>query len=374
MPFPPDEPGYQYTPPQDFHEGLVYRVHGAQPDLGDYNHPADTRTDGLTPLQTPCGFDASYVGSGHYGRAFGAPDLAGTGALACAWAHASIGWEVDGTWDVGSFCVLTFDPSETRGSGHGSSWGSSTGAYFPSLPQSVSANAIISGWSLRPWQIYAAYTNQWMDDDALEAEVQAIDFPDGWQIEWEAYHPILVGFQVAPDENLTGTTGLRNENAYWLMNPTGAGWNYLGQSGGVGVWDDGSSPDGDELAVYSGGAHPWIDVPEEWLPAQNPDRFVCELVEPEDVEAAAIPLTLATENIYGSGGVPDNGSGGRENQTLAVRAIWRTPQYRFRRVRTFAWPNRLIQRPHDGYAGGGTMTYRASGSIQGSNRTIGASR
>ncbi len=361
MPF-VDIPGRQYTDPFDFHEGNVYQVSGTGEMGGGeglLNH-----TD-LDAGGDPVGLWESYDGNGGFSEAFGGP-YPGGAATGCAWSHAHVGHQVGGIW--GGTCppVISTSPSGDTSSLHGSAWDASTAAESPGN-DGVSASVTISGWLLQPWEIFDAYGTAWLDLPELEAEFIAnVNPPDGWFVELESPHPIFVGFQVAPDEPVTPPPGnIRTEGVTWLYDATN--WHFDGIttdiSGFVGVWQTGAITSGTELVPrYDGGLADWVDVPESWLPTQDPDTGL--LVAPEDdeaVAAAAIPLTLVCDNDTETGPPSLNGTGGRTDQTLLVRAIWRTPRVRYYRLQTEAPPRRGWGRPRGRGFGDNTI----QGSVRG---------
>lgn len=368
MAFPPEEPGRFYSDPIDFHEGTIYKVDG--PVIGDHNHEIDFHSDASGPVR----FHESHVGSGFYQEALGGP-YPGGAATSCCWLHASRGHNVGGAgteWADACPDILTTPPSTTHGAVHGSNWSAGTDA-SSIFNDTSSASATISGWVLRPWKIHANFDNQWMDDDDLEAEYNAaLDLkPAGWFVELEAFHPIFLGYQVAPDETISGSMGLRTEGVTWLYDPTG--WNFYGvDESNDGIWQTGLAPSGTELTYYDGGLVDWLDVPEAWLPTQDPDPFTCSFVEPAGGDTEGIPLTVVCDSLYPNGGLPDeNGSGGRQGQTLLVRAAWRTPKLRFYREITSVPPRRIRQRS-DGATHGAQRVHGGGNTVQSGNRTVGA--
>ncbi len=371
MPF-VDEPGLDYTEPFDFHEGLVYQVSGTGEFGGGeglLNH-TDLEVGG-----NPIDLWESFDGNAGYQEAFDGP-YPGHAATACCWVHASVGHAINSTtvWTGACPPVETTPPSGDRSLLHGSTWEASTGGLPDGSPGNDQSHAsvTISGWLLQPWEIFDAYSTAWLDLPELEAEFIAnVNPPDGWFVELESSHPIFVGFQVAPDEPVTlPPGGLRTEGVTWLYDA--GGWHFDGiqfegsEETGFSlssVWESGATPSGTQLAYYNGGLHDWVDVPESWLPTQDPDTGL--FVPPADdaaYTAASIPLTVVADNVFA--GLPtDNGEGGRTSQTLLVRSIWRTPRVRYYRLQTVIPPRQIWGRPGD-EAMGAARVYGGAGTVQ----------
>lgn len=347
----------------DFHTDPIYKVHGGPSSLGDdWNKTADTRTDGLTPLVSPCLLIESYNAHSEIARALGGDYPLGypnvSGGSGCGWRWARVGLFIN---DVG-WTGICFDVNDGPDPSRGSDWGSemlvrSDIDLGPGtlLPQTVDAFGTIGGFEFRPWNLYSEYTNQWMDDDALADEIVAIEFPEGpgWSIEWEAQHPIFVGLEYAPDEptHLSGTESpfpshQRDRTLRWLEN--GEFWNLLDYDGIDTTWGYGLPSNGDIRAEYDGGDAPWVSAPAHWYPTQNDDPFDGSFVEggAEDV----VLLTAASSDIYifttYDADPGETIRHGRMNQDLAFRVRWRTPQYRFHREQPYVLAGPPAERQH----------------------------
>jgi hypothetical protein len=356
MPF-TDLPGYQYTDPMDFHDGTIYHI---EADLSNTNHTVDQdASDGSF-------FVESSHGGGLYAEPF--PDWsAAAGGAAGAWAccnqWAILGRHVGGTGVVWSgTCPLVSDPSSfgaLRGTGYTGGFSEDPG------PDLATASTGIGGFELRPWELYSGYTNQWLGDPTLESElIASVDPPDGWFVQWEAFVPIFLGFDLAPDEDTTVTQPYDEVvTVTWLYDPPPPGdggsrvWAYYGrESGGDTVWGSGLGPDGTELCTYAGGLHTWVTPPTEWQPTQDlTDPGVCAFVIPEDENTAAIPLTTIGFEVA------NNVSSGRAAQGMVLRAAWRTPRFRYYRAMTEVPPRRGWGRPRGRGFGDNTV----QGSLRG---------
>ena len=93
-----------------------------------------------------------------------------------------------------------------------------------------------------------------MDDAALEAEFNALldTKPDGWFVEMEAFHPIFLGFQVAPDETPAVETNTE-EIIVALRLGCGLELHWVSTSTTIPQFRTGHAPDGTVLCSYYGG-------------------------------------------------------------------------------------------------------------------------
>lgn len=362
MPF-VNVPGRQYTTPVTWHEDPVHVVEG--PSTGNtYNHTIDFHSS-----TGPVVFQESMLASAHFLEGPGGPVPGSTGTN-CAWGKVILGRAIDNRiWD--GLCPSDDDGTGSAGGGiEGSTW--DTGTQAPSVGvDSSEATAAIAGYLLRPWRL-TTFDEPWMGSEALQDEYQAVQSAafnalpgDGWFTEHENFYPTLVGIEIAPDENITGSTGVRTEGVTWMY--SASGWGFYGFDAGLtSIWETGFLPNGTILTSYSGGLADWEAIPEEWMPTQTMLPFDGSLVQPEDEDHAAIPLTLASATLM-SGTYPgDNATGGRDNQTLVVRAAWLPPRFRFYREGSGVPPQRVIGRPGDtvlgaGRAWGGGSTQQSSG-------------
>ena len=350
-----------------WHEGTVDIIHGGAPLHGTWHHESTLEHDGTPytgPTSGPIQEDSGSIGNVEYSHGFGSPNYPGLqGGVECAWGYAKLGEEGSAEWD-GTCPITGFGLTSSVGGHHGGSgWFASNQALSEELPgggfQATSVNAIISGFLFLPWSAFSTWTSQFFnasggeDDPDLYAEWAAAVTDSGyelgpWQIEWEAFHPILVGMDWAPDE-YTGSGGGpdRSGTVYWVQNATGWGLTYNAGTDTHEVAGPGH-PAGDVLFSYSGGTADWTPVPDELLPEQDPDSGV--FVYPEDGTASAVVLNLYHDTIWADADIdpPAPGaeaSGGRFGETIAVRVRWRPPRFRFVRDAPVEFPRRVVGVP-----------------------------
>lgn len=345
-----DQPELEYSDPVDWHPDPIYRGYG---HAGTFNRSDEiyyvTSTD-------PVAFEAGLDANARYRQTLGGP-FPSTDATTEAWGWAQVGKRVtEGDWGAGSGVDGDADDFNSR---RGSIWQTFTPTVDnPLALEAASATASISAWVLRPWTIFT-YDNPWMDDEALEATYNtalANSYPgEGWFLEHERYYPFFQGFEVAPDESTTAVDPVRSEAVNWRYDMTGWGFYGYGEDG-LPVWDFGALPNGTTLVSYAGGNGDWTTVPEQWLPTQVINHPIANSFEvPANEFTAAIPLTLVADSITGL--LPsDNGEGGREAQTLLLRAAWKAPRFRWNRERVGVPPRRGIGRPlHRGFGTDSTI-------------------
>ena len=123
---------------------------------------------------------------------------------------------------------------------------------------------------------------------------------------------------------------------------------------------------------WTGGDPTWHDIPDQVAGDTGWDNSNDYSSEGPGQDEMAV-LAAWTPFISGT---PVDGGGGNEQCDIALRFKLRPKRWRFilgYGTAAVPYPRRLIQRPVDGLASGGQMTYRATGTTQRSNRTIGAS-
>lgn len=381
-------PGNEYSEPVDWHPDPVYVVHGGSPSGGQtYWHPSYLA--GSLPL------DAESIGlltrpdisraSGLFFREFGGsypsddPECGFHNAVRHGRSFDNSPWE--------GFCpgfIFGSFEDESGSNNDGSQWSIANNARFGASGgnQEVSIFADISGWQLKPWELYSGFDNPWMDDDDLADEFDAATEAsrpsgEGWTVDWEDFHPYFDGLEFAPDEPYSHS-GSYAGSSYWITDPFGWGYQYEGGTtfgffGGAYPRSASSSP----LAIYGGGEEGWQAVPSEWLPTVSQNFVSVSFVEPSTAAAraaATIPITLAHSGLVDgdvtSGPEGTTTSEGRFRQVLAFRVNWRTPRFRWVRESTGIPPRRIFQRS-DAATHGAQRVLGGGNTVQRGNRTLG---
>lgn len=368
----------------DWHPDPVYKVHGGDPSWGTYNIEGDNHpVSAANALLRTSGNNAAFS----FTHAAFDPDYPSDDPE-CGFYQVSRGLSGSDVWTgvCPFFPVGTFD--NLSATLDGSAWNVTDSIRFGVGDiQSVSWQAIVGGWQLKPWLLYSDYANAYMDDDDLLAELVAATSanypsePGLWFVTFESPDstgcPIFEGMEFAPDEAVAPELGepyVNSGTIGWIENPTG--WGYYKDSDDF-AWFGNDTPGGDIITEYPGGVASWQAAPDHWLPTQGSDG---NFVVPEDEYAATVALTTAEASLY-SGSAPaapgegEEAEGGRLHQTLAFRLKWRLPRFRYARFVDYypVAPIRTLQRGKDGLVGSGTNVLRR-GTVQRGLRTIGGTK